>query len=255
MTRTRWQSEILEIVGDEGAATVARLAERLAVSGETVRRHVRPLVEEGVLLRSHGGVRLAEAEREPPFARRLRERAAAKRAIARAAAAFVPDGATVMIDTGSTTAYVAAALSERRSLTVITNSIEIARPLVGRGGHRVYIAGGEIRSDLSAVVGPEALGFIGQFRADLAILSIGAIDAGHGFMDYHLDETRVAQAMLAHALRALVVADQAKFGARAAVSVCPLGAIDRIVTDAPPAGELADRLADAGVQISVSPTR
>jgi hypothetical protein len=113
----------------------------------------------------------------------------------------VPDGATVMIDTGSTTAYVAAALAERRELTVITNSIEIARPLVGRGGHRVYIAGGEIRPDLSAVVGPEALAFLGQFRADLAILSIGAIDPEHGFMDYHLDEARVAQAMLARADR------------------------------------------------------
>jgi DeoR family transcriptional regulator, glycerol-3-phosphate regulon repressor len=250
MTRTRWQSEILEIVGHDGAETIARIAERLAVSGETVRRHVRPLVEEGLLVRSHGGVLLAEVAREPPFARRMRERAAAKRAIARAAAALVPDGGTVMIDTGSTTAYVAAALAERRGLTVITNSIEIARPLVGRGGHRVYIAGGEIRSDLSAVVGPEALDFLGQFRADLAILSIGAIDPDHGFMDYHLDEARVAQAMLARAARALVVADQAKFGARAAVTVCPLEGVERIVTDAPPEGAIAGLLAAAGVAVS-----
>jgi DeoR family glycerol-3-phosphate regulon repressor len=252
MAERGWQSEILEIVRQDGAATIAGLAGRLAVSGETVRRHVRPLVDQGVLLRWHGGVRLAEAAREPPFARRLRERAAAKRAIAEAAARLVGDGMTVMIDTGSTTAYVAAALAERRGLTVITNSIEIARPLVGRGDHKVYMAGGEIRADLSAVVGPEALAFLGQFRADLAILSIGAIDPAHGFMDFHLDEARVAQAMLAHAERALVVADRVKFGARAPVSVCALAAVGRIVTDALPDGDLAGLLAAAGVAVSVA---
>ena len=107
-------------------------------------------------------------------------------------------------------------------MTIITNSIEIARPFVGRNGHRVYVAGGEIKADLAAVVGPEAIAFIGQFRADLAILSVGAIDPVHGFMDYHLDETRIARAMLARAEGAVVLADRAKFGARAAVPVCPL---------------------------------
>ncbi len=254
MAGSRWRSEILEILRlDGGAATIRGIADRLAVSGETVRRHVLPMVEDGALLRSRGGVRLPEAAVEPPFARRMRDRAEAKRAIARAAAALAPEGATVMIDTGSTTAHVAAALAERRGLTVVTNSIEIARPLVGRGGHRVYIAGGEIRPDLSAVVGPEALGFIGQFRADLAILSIGAIDAERGFMDFHLDETRVAQAMLERSDRALVVADRAKFAARAAVEVCGLGAIDVLVSDAAPAGALGARLAAAGVEVVVAP--
>lgn len=252
MAGSRWQSEILEIVRLDGDATITGLAARLAVSGETIRRHVRPLVDEGVLLRSHGAVRLAEAAREPPFFRRLRERAPAKRAIARAAAALVPEGATVMIDTGSTTAYVAAALAGRHGLTVITNSIETARPLVGRGGHRVYIAGGEIRPDLSAVVGPEALAFLAEFRADLAILSIGAIDPVHGCMDFHLDEARVAQAMLARAERTIVVADAAKFGARAPVAVCPVAALAGIVTDAPLPEPLARGLAGAGVAVTVT---
>jgi DeoR family transcriptional regulator, glycerol-3-phosphate regulon repressor len=255
MDGTRWSREIMEIVRHDGGATITGLADRLRVSGETIRRHVRPLVAEGMLLRSHGRVRLAEAAVEPPFARRLRERPAAKRAIARAAAALVPDGATVMIDTGSTTAHVAAALAARRGLTVVTNSIEIARPLVGRGGHRVYIAGGEIRAELSAVVGPEALGFLGQFRADLAILSIGAIDPARGFMDFHLDEARVAQAMLAAADRAIVVADHTKFGARAPVAVCGFDAVDRLVTDAAPGAGLAAVLAEAGCALTVAPPR
>jgi DeoR family glycerol-3-phosphate regulon repressor len=179
-------------------------------------------------------------------------RSEAKRTIAQAAAQMVPDGASVMIDTGSTTAFVAAALVQRRRLTVITNSIEIARPLVGRGGHRVYIAGGEIRPDISAVVGPDALAFVGQFRVDLAILSIGAIDAAHGCMDFHLDEARLARAMIDAAGRVMVVADRAKFEARAAVPVCRLDEVDLLVTDQAPPLPLAAALRPGGAGVVVA---
>jgi DeoR family glycerol-3-phosphate regulon repressor len=252
MAESRWQTAILDRVRREGRARISALAEGLGVSGETIRRHVRPLVEDGLLLRAHGSVVLADGGQEPPFSRRMGEHAAAKRAIARAAAALVADGSTVMIDTGSTTAYVAQALARRRGLTVITNSIEIARPLVGRGGHRVYIAGGEIRAELSAVVGPEALAFLGQFRADLAVLSMGAIDGAHGFMDFHLDEARIARAMLDRVDRALVVADSSKFHARAAVPVCTFAEADTLVTDSTPTGALRDTLAAAGVRLVIA---
>jgi DeoR/GlpR family transcriptional regulator of sugar metabolism len=55
--------------------------------------------------------------------------------------------------------------------------------------------------------------------------------------------------MLARADEAIVVADCAKFGVRAAVAVCPFERIGRVVTDAPPEGDLAARLAAAGVAV------
>ncbi|MBP7002652.1 DeoR/GlpR family DNA-binding transcription regulator [Amaricoccus sp.] len=247
MAPSRWQNDILDAVRGEGRATIAGLAASLNVSGETIRRHVRPLVDEGLLVRAHGEVALAE--REPPFQRRMGVRAAAKRAIARAAAALVPDGASVMLDTGSTTVFVAEALAGRRGLTVVTNSIEIARAMVGRGDHRIYLAGGELRPDLGAVVGPEALGFVAQFRADLAILSAGALDPAHGVADFHLDEARVAQAMVARADRLMVAADRSKFDFRAAVPVCPLEEVDLLVTDVPPPAPARAALAAVKVEV------
>lgn len=250
MAPSRWQNEILDAVRGEGRATIAALAATLNVSGETIRRHVRPLVDEGLLVRAHGEVALSE--REPPFQRRMGVRAAAKRAIARAVAARVPDGASVMLDTGSTTVFVAAALAARRDLTVVTNSIEIARAMVGRGGHRIYLAGGELRPDLGAMVGPEALAFVAQFRADIAILSAGALDPAHGVADFHLDESRVAQAMLAHADRLMVAADHTKFDLRAAVPVCPFAEIDLLVTDAVPPACARSALDAATVEVVVA---
>lgn len=255
MTSSRWRSSILEQLRGARRLSIAALASELNVSGETIRRHVRPLVDDGLITRSHGEVALAEGADEPPFARRMLAQAGAKRAIAGGAAARVADGATLMIDTGSTTAYVAEALVLRRNLTVITNSIEIARRLVGRNGHRVYLAGGEIHPDLAAMVGPDALAFIGQFRAELAILSVGAIDPAHGYLDFHLDETRVAQAMLMASQQAVAVADATKFGARAAVPICDFDAIGCLVTDAAPPPAIAARLVAAGAEVVVTTPR
>lgn len=249
--RNSCEQAILDTVRRDGRARIAALARALSVSDETVRRHVRALVADGLVRREHGAVVWVGGS-EPPFERRLSVNAAAKRAIARAVAERVEDGATVMLDTGSTTAYVAEALAARRELTVITNGIEIARSLVGRNGHRVYLAGGALDARLAAALGPEALAFLDQFHADLAILSIAAIDAEQGLMDFELDEARMARAMMRRARRVLVAADHSKFGRRAAVRVADLGAVDLLVTEAPPPEPFEAQLAAAGVELVVA---
>jgi DeoR family glycerol-3-phosphate regulon repressor len=246
---SRWQSAIVDAVRREGRMRIGVLARELAVSDETIRRHVRPLVAEGLLRKTHGEVVLAAGGVEPPFHRRLQHQAAAKRAIARAVADRVDDGQTVMLDTGSTTAYVAQALAARHELTVITNGVEIARALVGRNGHRVYLAGGELTAELAAAVGAEALAFLEPFRADLAILSIAAIDAAEGLMNFELAEARIARAMIDRASRTVVAADGSKFGLRAAVRVAPLSAVGLLVTDRAPPPPFAAQLAEARVEV------
>lgn len=249
MNQTDRQRAIVDLVRDEDVTRVTDLAGRLGVSDETIRRNVKGLVEGGLLMRSHGSVALTEPATEPPFMRRMRVNASAKRALASAVAGLVQDGQTVMIDTGSTTAFVAEALAARKRLTVVTNSLEIARHLLGSGERRIYMAGGEMRADLAATVGPEAEGFIRRFRADLAILSIGGIDARAGFTDFDLEEARIARAMIESCERTIVAADDSKFGRRAPVSVCKPSEIGTVVTEAVPASDLNDWLSSQGVAV------
>lgn len=252
MHPTRWQTAILAALRERGRAGIGDLARLLGVSDETVRRHLRALVEEGVVERTHGAVALAAGASEPPFSRRLHERAEAKRAIGRLAALQIRDGETVLIDAGSTTAYVAEALLARRGLTVVTTSLQIAATLLGRCDHRIYLAGGELRADIGGAVGPEAFAMIREFRADVAVLSIGAVNATDGLMDFDLEETRIARAMIEAARSCIVVADARKLGARARVRVCGLDRVGTLVTDAPPPAELDRGLAAAGTALLIA---
>ncbi len=252
MLTSKRQSQILQAVRVRGSCAIGELARELGVSGETVRRTVRPLVERGLVRRVHGGVTLPEGHSEPPFQRRMLEQREAKQRIAERLAREIQDGDSIMFDTGSTTAYVALALARHSRLLVVTNCIEIARTLATRNGNRVYMAGGELRADDAAAFGPAAQGFVGQFEVDHAILSIGGISPGCDFMDYHLCESEFARAIIERAVEVTVVADHSKFGRRAAVRVCPAARIDRLVTDRAPPRPYARRLEAAGVEVVVA---
>ncbi len=243
-------ADILRILEAEGTATIAGLADRLGVSLETVRRDVKPLAEAGTLLRIHGAVGLAGQLGEAPFQKRMRENAAAKQAIARTVAAMVRDGDSLMLDTGTTTSFVARELAGHRRLTVVTNSTDIARILATRNGNRVFLAGGALRPDSGAAFGKSALDFIAGFRVRLTILSAGAVDAA-GVMDYDLEEAELARLMLSRADLRAVVTDHTKFGRAGLIHVAGFDRIDTLVTDEPPPAAIGAALAAAGATLAL----
>ncbi|MEF3045855.1 DeoR/GlpR family DNA-binding transcription regulator [Pseudotabrizicola sp. L79] len=248
---TKRHGAILQVLQVRGSLSVAALSQELGVSGETVRRDIRALVDAGAVVRVHGAVGLAGQIGEAPFERRMRENAAAKRAIARAMADSIADGDSLMLDTGTTTSFLARELLGHRRLTVVTNSSDIARTLATVNGNRVFMAGGELRGDSGAALGASALDFIRPFSVQHAIISAGAVDAS-GIMDFDLHEAEFARAVLACGQRRVVVTDASKFGRRGFIRVASFDAVDALVTDAPPPDDVAAALASASVQLSLA---
>jgi DeoR family transcriptional regulator, glycerol-3-phosphate regulon repressor len=250
--RTQRQTEILRLLQLRGACSISDLAERLSVSDETIRRTVKPLVSEGLLAKVHGGITLPDAGRELPFQKRMHDNSEAKRRIAERVAGLVSNGDTLILDCGSTTAFVARALSQHSGLTVVTNSAEIARTLAPNDSNRVFMAGGELRSDDTAALGPEALSFARQFRVRHAILSIGAMELDGSLMVYHLAEAEFSRAVIDQAEQVIVAADASKFGRPSLVRICGPERVDVLVTDVAPPADLADALTGAGAQIELA---
>ncbi len=244
-------AEILRLLHERGSMAISALAQALDVSLETIRRDVKPLEEAGQLVRIHGAVGLAGQLGEAPFQRRMRENADAKRAIARALAATIRDGESVMLDTGTTTSFLARELIGHRRLTIITNSSDIARTLATQNGNRVYMAGGELRPDSGAAFGPSALDFVSQFTVTHAVISAGAVDAS-GIMDFDLDEATFARRVLSRGERRVVVTDHTKFGRRGLIAVCPFTAITTLVTDCSPPPQIAEAIKATEAQLLIA---
>lgn len=245
----RWQGEILQAVREAGRCSITELARRLDVSTETVRRSVKPLIADGAVIRFHGGVMLPDGMEEPPFQRRMQLNREAKRVVAELIADRITDGDPIILDNGTTSAYVAHALARHSRLVVVTNSAEIACRMAPRNDNRVFLCGGEVNGDGVAAFGPSALTFLRQFQVRCAVLSVGGINGRGELVDFYLFEAEFSHAAMAQAAETWVIADHSKFGREAPVKVCNLSDVDLLATDRPPPPDFVRRCDAAGVTI------
>jgi DeoR/GlpR family transcriptional regulator of sugar metabolism len=244
--------EILRLLGERGTLSIPELAERFAVSEMTIRRDLNQLAAEGLLIRTRGGAAApASGSFEPPFALRERTRSEAKQEIAAAAADLVVDGQTVLLDGGTTGLAIAEALAGR-NLTVCALNVRIAQLLSSESSMRVMVPGGTIRPGEFSLVGPEAEAMLAHFRFDIYLMTASGVSVDAGVTEWNTDDAAVKRAALGASRRSLLVADAGKFGAEAFVRVCPLSAVDQLITNATLDAEHRQEIAAAGTELVVA---
>jgi DeoR family glycerol-3-phosphate regulon repressor len=243
----RLEHDVLSVVSLRGSVGVRDLAVLLGVSEQTVRRVVRPMVTRGQVSKVHGAVVATQRPGEQPFLARMDVAREAKVAIAGEVAKLVADGDSVVLDTGSTTGYIAQALRQHRELTVVTNSAFIATSLATIPGNRVYMAGTELRSHDGASFDRRAFDVVQSMRVRWAVLSASAVDPERGFMVHDRAEAEMSAAMAAIAEIRVMALDRSKWRRSALVALDILHRGDIVVTDAQPGPEFA-RVLD-GLQV------
>ncbi|MFC5275159.1 DeoR/GlpR family DNA-binding transcription regulator [Brachybacterium sacelli] len=169
---------------------------------------------------------------------------------------LVSDSSSIIVNAGSTGLAVARRLADLRDLTVATNNVLIPSVIDPACLRELYLLGGRVRIGSQATVGALSLGLSPNgghisIAADIALISVGAISADRGFSTGDPGEAQMMGSMMERADITALMVDSSKFEKRLFAEVAPLAAADYLITDAPPPAQLADALADAGVQILV----
>jgi DeoR family glycerol-3-phosphate regulon repressor len=227
------QTEILNLARTTGRVMVDDLVRRFEVSAQTIRKDLNDLVDHRLLARIHGGAIIASGVENLAYEARRFVAADEKRAIGIAAAAQIPNGSSLFINIGTTTEEVASALTAHEDLLVITNNLNVAMMLYRHPRIEVIVAGGTVRRSDGAVIGSTAIGLIGQFKVDYAIIGASAIDAEGALLDFDYREVQASQAIMANARSVMLVADSTKLRRTAAVRIAHLSQVQTFVTDAP----------------------
>ena len=228
MLKNEREREILRIIENEGGfATVRALCDRLFASESSIRRDLRALDERGLVRRSHGGAeRILNPSGGINFAARGSQNVAAKRAMAEIAKHFVKNGDIVFLDQSSSAFYLATALAENRTLTVITNNVEIL-VLLSESALKVYGSGGMLYPDnRTCLIGEDASATFSRVRADVAFFSAHSLSEDGVISDLSREEVLVREAMIKNAEKTIFLCDSAKNGTRAAYKQCMLKEID-----------------------------
>jgi len=248
------QQAIAALVREQGRVSVVDVAARFDVTTETVRRDLATLERSGLVHRVHGGAVAGGvlSMLETGVGERDHAHAEEKDRIAKTALTLLPDSvSTILLDAGTTTLRLAAALPTDRELTVLTNSLPIAQRLAGHGDLAVHLLGGRVRGLTQACVGAGTVAELGRVRVDVAFLGTNGFNLEHGFSTPDQDEAAVKTAMIQAARQAVVLADSSKAGVEHLVSFALVEAVDILVTDSGDAASAAeaDRLERAGLEV------
>lgn len=243
-------STILELLTAQGKLEVAYLSDRLGVSEVTVRKDLDALQAKGLVLRQHGFVTLASPN---DVSGRLAYHYEEKRRIARAAAELVPDGSTVMIESGSCCALLARELADtKQGVSIVTNSAFIASYVRDSTRVTCTLLGGTYQRDSQVMVGPLVRTCAAEFYVDRLFIGADGWIEGAGFTNADQMRADAVRSMADSANEVVVLTESEKFGQRGAIPMRLPGKTVSVITDGQIGEDWLRRLADAGVGITIA---
>ena len=238
------RNEILAMLENDGKVVVSQLSREFGVAEETIRRDLEKLSQSGLAEKTHGGaIAVNKLKADLPYSVRNESNVRQKQYIASLAARMIGDGSFVMLDSSSTAKYVLKALSSRKNITVITNSVEILLELSTKeDGWMVLSTGGTLKPGALSLIGSAAIRTIESFHVDYAVCSAKGIDLRYGITDSNENDALIKRAMFGCAQKRILAADSSKFDKISFVRVFGHEHASALVTDKKPSDEWVEAL-------------
>lgn len=244
------RKKILDILEQDGKVRVSELSEWLNTSVVTIRNDLDSLENSGYLERVPGGAVQSDRNRSNlQFIRHRDQLREEKKAIARACACVIRDGATIMMNSGTTTFYVAQELKRFSELNIVTNSLAIAQELGALSSFRVILLGGNINVQYAFTHGGDVHDQLRRYRADYSILAAEGADMNVGVTTFHAEEAVVDRLMLERANTHILAVDHTKLGREGFSFVTELSDIHMIATDNQADPAVLERFKASGIRI------
>ncbi len=245
---------ILRLLQERSIVSIGDLAELIGASDATTRRDINDLAESGQLRRVRGGAEAIRPRHEPhlvgtPFALNRSVAVGEKRAIARAAAALVEDGDSIVVTAGTTTLAMIEFLADRQ-VDILTNSVPILTRLHETSRNRVSLPGGTIFREQNIIISPFEDDTVESFWAQKLFTGCYGLNQ-HGLMEADPLIVQAQTRLLKRTEQVIVMADSRKLRQRSSIIVLPLTRISTLITDSGATdGDLADVRA-AGVKVII----
>jgi DeoR family transcriptional regulator, fructose operon transcriptional repressor len=236
MLKVERQAKIIQFLRDRDFIENSELAKAFNVTLATVRRDLKALDEQGLIVVDHGGISargLLNGDVEPAYETKVFVKHEVKKAIGVMAVKSICDGDTVILDSGTTSLEIARQmrLAHLKNLTVITCDIMVAKELCPEKNMNVIVLGGLLRKSFYSLYGPYTELILKQMHANKAFMGIDAASIDAGITNIVLEEVPIKQLMIEISDEIIMASDSSKFGKTAPHRVCAWSAIDKVITD------------------------
>ena len=242
------RNSILRIAEESGFVTLQQLIHELGASESTIRRDLEYLDSVGQIQRTRGGAAYA-GESLTDFHIRQNQSSLEKRRIAQRVAELISPGETVLLDGGTTTLEVARNLGGK-TLQIVTNSLPIASLLMNQAEIELIFIGGYVYPKTGVALGDQAVDALSKINVSRLVMSTGGVTRD-GLYNSNTLLVETERQMIQAAQTVTLVADSSKFGQRALAHLCPLEAVNQIVTDSGISSDWSSTLSDHGIDIDI----
>ncbi|MFJ3957519.1 DeoR/GlpR family DNA-binding transcription regulator [Arthrobacter sp. NPDC090010] len=260
MNRTDRLTAILDLLAEHGQIEVEDIVTQLGVSPATARRDLDSLAKQRLLSRTRGGATTGAVSYDLPGRYNRDDNAEAKQQIALAASALVQPYMVVGLGGGTTSTALAQVLatrddlnapSNRPTLTVVTNAINIATQLAVRPNIKIMVTGGILNPRSYELVGPFTDTIMQKVALDIAFIGVNGVDPVLGPTINDEGEAQVNSLMAKRALEAYILADSSKVGKRAFATMHGFQ-MRNLITDEGIAPKDLKAFQDRGTQVLVA---
>ena len=231
MTIYERQNIILNFLKKQHYATIKELSKIVWASESSIRRDIKTLEVKGFVKQFYGGVILSGYENSVvPLALRNNYNSTIKDELAKRAASYLFDGATVFMDGSSTVRRIIKYISGFKRIKIFTNNQLIFNETISPE-IQLYCVGGRFFPENNIFVGSSAENFIKTVNADLMFFSSQAISETGEISDASENETYLRQTMLSRAKKKIFLCDSTKIGLNYTFTVCNKDDVDEIICD------------------------
>ena len=229
------RDKIKDIIEKEEEVRVPQLADFFGTSQATIRTDLKEMERAKLLQRTHGGAISIGSAYKSYYDTTLKERMninkEEKQKIAQAGANLVQDGDTIIIDSGTTSIYLARELSQKKNLTIVTNAVLVAQELFYNPSIKVILLGGNVEPGNQFTYGNDTVTQLQKYRANKYLMSIDGISVEHGLTTYHHQELELSRLMIERSNEVIIVADHSKIGKEGFSNITDISCVDVIITD------------------------
>ncbi len=193
--------------------SITHIINAFQLSESTVRRYVNQLVKNGKIIKEYGSVSANTKDNLLNIRARIDYLSHKKIAIAKSAVQIVNDGDIVFFDSGTTHMHMAELLKDKKNLTIVTNNLLFAVKVADLDYDvDLIMIPGYIRNSTISVAGDISIDFMNQFHFDYAFLTTSGITINNGFSNRTLPESSIKRKVLSRSNKAVILADDSKFG-------------------------------------------
>jgi len=247
------QEKILELLERNDRLSVNEIKNIFNVSEMTVRRDLNILEELGYVTRTYGGVTARpKLYFNNSFNEREKINVDKKKKIAQKAVELIEQDDNIILDTGTTTLYLARELVKKNiPVTVATTSLAVASELFN-SQIDVLLFGGFLRRQIPDLIGPLTEKNLKTFHGDKLFMGCDGMIPEEGFYTSDLNISHLEEQMVKIAEKVILIADSTKFGKKSFVKFADTNQIQTIITDNSIQKEIASKLQNMGLEVIIA---